>query len=84
MKITDQTRDYDFELVKSISGVKLKGKTVAVNKDHYQNAKLVSKKELVQAKENFRENAKHELESIGTVFSDDQKANQKKSNRKER
>ncbi|WP_185142129.1 hypothetical protein [Chryseobacterium pennipullorum] len=44
MKITDKTGDYDFELVKSVSGAKLKGKTVTVNKNRYQNAKLVSKK----------------------------------------
>ncbi len=75
VKITDKTGDYDFELVKSVSSSNLKGKTVTINKMYYQNPKLVTKKELVQAKADFRENAKYQLESIGTVFSQDPKDN---------
>jgi GLPGLI family protein len=72
VKITDKTGDYDFELVKSVPSSKLKRKTITVNKARFQNAKLVTKKELTQARKNFRENAKNELESMGTVFSDGQ------------
>lgn len=72
VKITDKTEDYDFELVKSVSSAKLKGKIITVNKRHYQNAKLVTKKELTQATTNYRDNIKYELEKMGTVFSDGQ------------
>ncbi|WP_146939546.1 GLPGLI family protein [Chryseobacterium hagamense] len=75
VKITDKTGDYDFELVKSISSSNVKGKMITINKRHYQNAKLVTKKELVEARKNFRENSKHQLESMGTVFSQDPKDN---------
>lgn len=73
VKITDKTRDYDFELVKSVSSSNLKGKLVRMNKARYHNAKLVTKKELTQAIISAKENAKYELERMGTVFSDDQK-----------
>ncbi|MCJ7935725.1 MAG: GLPGLI family protein [Chryseobacterium sp.] len=65
VKITDKTGDYDFELVKSVSSAKLKGKIITVNKRHYQNAKLVTKKELVQATTSYRDNIKYELEKNG-------------------
>lgn len=70
VKITDNTGDYDFELVKSVSLAKLKGKRIKVSKDKYQDAKLVTKKELDEARENMRQNARKELESMGTVFND--------------
>ncbi|OCA76353.1 hypothetical protein BBI01_06570 [Chryseobacterium artocarpi] len=72
VKITDKTGDYDFELVKSVSSDKLKGKIITVNARHYQNAKLVTKKELTQATKNYRDNIKYELEKMGTVFSEGQ------------
>ncbi|KMQ67361.1 hypothetical protein ACM39_14345 [Chryseobacterium sp. FH2] len=75
VKITDKTGDYGFELVKSIPSSNLKGQTIAINKMYYQNSKLITKKELVQARADFRENAKYQLESMGTVFSQDQKDN---------
>lgn len=75
VKITDKTGDYDFELVKSVSSSNLKGKTVPINMEHFQSAKVVTKKELVQARANFKENAKYQLESMGTVFSQDPKDN---------
>lgn len=75
VKITDKTGDYDFELVKSIPNLNLKGKVVNVTGRHYQNAKLVTKKELVQARTSFKENAKFQMESMGTVFSQDSKNN---------
>lgn len=75
VKITDKTGDYDFELVKSSSRSNVKGKMITINKRHYQNAKLITKKELVEARKNFRENSKHQLESMGTVFSQDPKDN---------
>lgn len=73
VKITDETGDYDFELVKSVSSSNLKGKMITVNKRHYQNAKLVTKKEFTQSRINSINNAKYELESMGTIFSQDQK-----------
>lgn len=77
VKITDKTEDYDFELVRSVPSSKLKGRMVSVKKVRYQNAKLVAKKELVEARTNFRNNARRELESMGTVFSQDQNTRQK-------
>lgn len=77
IKITDKTEDYDFEMVKSIPSSKVRGRMVSVKKVRYQNTKLVTKKDLVQARTNFRNNAKRELESMGTVFSQDQKGQQK-------
>ncbi|OCA76354.1 hypothetical protein BBI01_06575 [Chryseobacterium artocarpi] len=72
VKITDKTGDYDYELVKAVSSSKLKGQTITVKKARYQGAKLVTQKELSEARANFRANAKRELESMGTVFSQDQ------------
>lgn len=69
IKITDKTGDYDFELVKSVASSNLKGMTVSVNKMHYEKAKQVTKSELIQARKNFRENIKYELENTGTTFS---------------
>lgn len=77
VKITDKTGDYDFELVKSVPNLNLKGKVVNVTRRHYQNAKLVTKKELVQARTSFKENVKFQMESMGTVFSQDQKERQR-------
>ncbi len=77
VKITDQKGDYDFELVKSVSSANLKGKLTTVSERYYQNAKSVTKKDLSQARTNFRENAKFQLENMGTVFSQDQKERRK-------
>ncbi|MDQ1162031.1 GLPGLI family protein [Chryseobacterium sp. SORGH_AS 447] len=77
VKISDKTGDYDFELVKSISSTELKGKVVTVSERYYKNSKNVTKKELSQARTNFRENARYQLESMGTVFSQNQKERQK-------
>lgn len=70
IKITDKTGDYDFELVKSTPSTKLRGKTVIINESRYKNAKLVTKKEFIEARSNFRKNIKYELESMGTILSD--------------
>lgn len=75
VKITDKTGDYDFELVKSVPNSKIKGKVITISDRHYQNAKLVTKKELVDARTSFKENARYQLESMGTVFSQDSKGN---------
>lgn len=77
VKISDKTGDYDFELVKSTSSAELKGKVVTVSERYYKNSKNVTKKELSQARTNFRENARYQLESMGTVFSQNQKERQK-------
>lgn len=73
VKITDKTGDYDFELIKSVASSSLKGQLIRINKVRYRNAKLVTKKELTQAIINAKENAKYELERMGTVFSEDQR-----------
>lgn len=77
VKITDKTGDYDFELVKSVSSKNLQGKTVAINESRYKNAREVTKKELSRAWTNFRNNARYELENMGTVFSQDPNKNKK-------
>lgn len=77
VKISDKTGDYDFELVKSTSSAELKGKVITVSERYYKNSKNVTKKELSQARTNFRENARYQLESMGTVFSQNQKERQK-------
>ncbi len=84
VKITDKTGDYDFELVKSEPSSKLKGKVVTVNKARYENPKIVTKKELDDARENARQNARQELESMGTAFSQDQKDNRPRLSEKEK
>ena len=77
VKITDRTGDYDFELIKSVSNSNLKRKVVRVSNARYQNAKIITKKELSEARTNFRQNARRELEGMGTVFLEDQKPRQK-------
>lgn len=72
VKIADKTGDYNYELVKAVSSSKLKGKTITIKKVRYEGAKLVTQKELSDARANFRANAKRELESMGTVFSEGQ------------
>ncbi|WP_313032368.1 GLPGLI family protein [Soonwooa sp.] len=79
VKITDKAGDYDFELVKSTPNIKLKGKIIGINKRHYNKAKQVTQKEMLQAKQNFIENSRHVLESMGTVFTQDEKEKQKRS-----
>ncbi len=81
VKITDKTGDYDFELVKSVARSHLKGKIIPINMQHFQRAKVVTKEELVQARANFRENSKYQLESMGTVFSQDPKDNARERQR---
>lgn len=70
VKITDMTDDYDFELVQSKSSTQLQGKILKINKERYENAKLVTKKEFIEARKNFRKNFKFELESAGIILSD--------------
>ncbi|SFH81976.1 GLPGLI family protein [Halpernia frigidisoli] len=79
VKITDRTGDYDFELVRSIPSSKLKGKLVSVSGIYYKNAKITTSKDLIEAKENFKANAKHEFESMGTQFFNDQKEKPRKN-----
>lgn len=70
VKITDKTGDFDYELVKSVATSNLKERTVTVNKMHYEKAKLVTKDELIRVRKNFRDNIKHQMESMGTIFSE--------------
>lgn len=75
VKITDKTGDYNFEIVKSVSNSQLIGRLVKVNKARYNNPKLITKNELTEARNNFRVNARQQLENMGTVFTENQKEN---------
>lgn len=70
IKITDSNEIFDFELIESVSSRKLKGQVVSINKNRYVNPKVITKQELLKARENYRNNLRYELESSGTVFSD--------------
>ncbi|MEG2100812.1 GLPGLI family protein [Chryseobacterium sp.] len=72
VKITDNTGDFDFELIKSVPSSKLKGQVITIRKSRYKNAKRVSKKELIAAKDNYRYNVKQQLTDQGTTFSNNQ------------
>ncbi len=50
IKISDQTGDYDFELVKSVSNSQLKGKTLNIEKRNYENANITTMAGLREAK----------------------------------
>lgn len=66
VKIYDKKGEYDFELVKSTPTHSMKGKIISINKNRYENSKLVSKKELIEANDNFRQNMISSMESMGT------------------
>lgn len=75
VKITDKKGDYDFELVKSIPSNAMKGKIITIDKNRFQNSKWVTKKELDEAKRNFRENISGSMESMGVKFTPEQREN---------
>ncbi len=68
IKISDQTGDYDFELVKSVSGNKLKGKMLAIEKRRYENANITTMAGLREAKKNFVNNMVGTLQSMETTI----------------
>ncbi|SUX46532.1 GLPGLI family protein [Chryseobacterium indoltheticum] len=75
VKISDNTGDYSFELIKSTSNFVMKGKIIKINKSRYVNSTLVTKQELKKANEVFRENLINSSESMGVVLTPEQKEN---------
>lgn len=75
IKMSDQKGDYDFELVKSVSGSNLKDQVLSVSKLRYDNAKLTTAADLLKAKKNFSSNMIGNLESMGTSVAPEQREN---------
>lgn len=73
VKITVKNRDYDFELVKSAPSSAMKGKIIIIDKWHYENSKLVTKRELLEAKEKDEANTISSLESMGILVTPEQR-----------
>ncbi len=67
IKITDDKGDFDFELVKSVSGSTLKGKLINIKKSRYTNAIETTQAKLKQAKRNVEKNAAGVMASYGTT-----------------
>lgn len=68
IKITDDKGDFDFELVKSVSDSKLKGKLVNIKKSRYTEAVETTQQKLKQAQRNADANAAGVLASYGTTI----------------
>ncbi|WP_261511627.1 GLPGLI family protein [Chryseobacterium paludis] len=68
IKITDDKGDYDFELIKSVSGSKLKGKLINIRKSRYTEAIETTQQKLKQALRNADGNAAAILASYGTTI----------------
>ncbi|MGH1516419.1 GLPGLI family protein [Chryseobacterium sp. JK1] len=68
VKISDDKGDYDFELVKSISDSKLKGKLITIRKSRYTEAIETTQPKLKQALRNADANATAVLASYGTTI----------------
>lgn len=68
IKITDDKGDWDFELVKSVSDSKLKGKLINIKKSRYTEALETTQPKLKQALKNADANAAAILASYGTTI----------------
>ncbi|OPC56801.1 GLPGLI family protein [Elizabethkingia bruuniana] len=68
IKISDQSGDYDFELVKSIPNSQLKGKMLAIEKRRYENASATTMTGLREAKKNSVNNMVGALQSMETTI----------------
>ncbi|KXH86060.1 hypothetical protein AU378_08780 [Chryseobacterium kwangjuense] len=68
IKITDDKGDFDFELIKSISESKLKGKLISFKKSRYIDAIETTQPKLKQALRNANANAAGVLASYGTTI----------------
>lgn len=68
VKITDDKGNFDFELVKSVSDSKLKGKLVNIKKSRYTDAIDTTQTKLKKAQENANANAAAVLASYGTII----------------
>ena len=81
--IRDKKGDYSFELVKSSQSSSLKGKIITIDKSRYEHSKLTTKKELENAKENFRKNYSNSLENIGVQTTIEQKEDMRQRQKKD-
>ncbi|MFZ4927490.1 GLPGLI family protein [Chryseobacterium sp. Mn2064] len=68
VKITDETGDYDFELIKAVSDSQLKGKVINIKKSRYTEAIETTQSKLKQALKNADANAAAILASYGTTI----------------
>lgn len=68
IKITDDKGDFDFELVKSVSASRLKGKLITIKKSRYTEAIETTQQKLKQALRNADANAAAVLASYGTTI----------------
>jgi len=68
IKITDDKGDWDFELVKSVSDSKLKGKLVNIRKSRYTGAVETTQSKLKLASKNADANGAAILSSYGTTI----------------
>lgn len=68
IKITDDKGDYDFELVKSVSNSKLKGRLINIKESRYTHAIETTQPKLKEAIKNVRANAAAVLASQGTTI----------------
>ncbi|NIF05932.1 GLPGLI family protein [Chryseobacterium sp. Tr-659] len=68
IKITDDKGDWDFELVKSVSDSKLRGKLININKTRFTDAIETTQPKLKQALRNADANAAAVLASYGTTI----------------
>lgn len=68
IKITDDKGDFDFELIKSISASKLKGKLITIKKSRYTEAIETTQQKLKQAVINADANNGAILASYGTTI----------------
>lgn len=68
IKITDDKGDYDFELIQSVPGSKLKGKLINIRKSRYTEAIETTQQKLKQALKNADANAAAVLASYGTII----------------
>ncbi|WP_237727407.1 GLPGLI family protein [Chryseobacterium aquaeductus] len=83
IKITDDKGDFDFELVKSVSDYKLKGKLVNIKKSRYTEAIETKQPKLKQAQRNARANVNAELASYGTTTVEGQEMLRKREKERE-
>lgn len=68
IKVTDDKGDWDFELVKSVPGSKLKGKLINIKKSRYTEAIETTQPKLKDAVRNANANAAAVLASYGTTI----------------
>lgn len=68
IKITDDKGEFDFELVKSVSGSKLKGRLITIKKSRYTEAVETTQPKLKEALRNAEANAAAVLASYGTTI----------------